>query len=346
MDTPPAIDQLDTDFLYNQLPSGFISFKPDGKILRVNETFSNWLGIAVEEVYELNFRSVLTNASAMYYNMVIDPILNLQSTANEIYLTFSTPDGDIDTLLNAVSYKDDQGDLLLINATVQKITDRKKYESALLHEKRHAEDEKRKFEFLSNSVANQIWTTSADGTCIYVNQKIKDYFGEQSMDYYTSFRGIAEADHEKSYQSWKKCLETGKPFEREVRLKGINNNEEWFLLTMTPYINQDGDIESWFGSSTNIHKQKTLQLANYSSLTLSLNSAQKHLDENKKLFYNIAMSQSHMIRKPLANMMGLMQLIRDEELSADCRGLFTLLEKSAAELDEMIKRSANFKGSV
>ena len=342
MHTDNVIDQLKTDFLYNQLPGGFISYRPNGKILRVNETFSGWLGISVDKLYDLNFRAVLTKASGLYYNMVIDPILNLQSAANEIYLTFITPTGEIDTLLNAVSYKDEQGNLLLINATVQKITDRKKYESALLHKKKLAEEEKRKFEFLSNTVSNHIWTTSADGTCTYINQKIKDYFGEQPLSFFSAFLGIAERDREKSYHSWKRCLETGKPFEREMRFIGLRQTEEWFLVTVAPYFNQEGKIESWFGSSTNIHKQKILQAANYSSLSNSLNSAQKTLDENKRLFNNIAMNQSHMIRKPLANIMGLLALIRNEELSAECLPLFSLLDKSAQELDEMIKKASNY----
>jgi len=332
----------ETDFLYNQLPCGFISYKPNGKILRVNETFSKWLGLTVEEMYLLNFSNILTKASGLYYTMVIDPVLNLQSTANEIYLTFLSDNGEIDTLLNAVSYKDEQGKLILINATVQKITDRKKYESALILQKKHSEEEKRRFEFLSNTVPNQIWTANADGTMIYVNQKIIDYFGVREMTYYSSFEGIVEEDREKIFKSWQKCLLAGKRFEREVKLVGIKQVEEWFFIAIEPFYNEDGNIESWFGSATNIHRQKTLQIANYSSLSLSLNNAQKNLDQNKQVFANIALNQSHMIRKPLANIMGLLELLADEELSKESRNLFQLLSASAAELDEMIKKASKF----
>jgi len=337
---------LNSDFLYDQLPSGFISYHPDGRILRVNETFSKWLGITIEDIYQLNFRAILNNGSALYYSMVIDPLLNLQSTANEISLTFKSANGEIDALLNAVSYKDDLGNLILINATVQKITDRKRYESALLQEKRHAEEEKRRFEFLSNTVPNQIWTIAPDGTCIYVNQKIKDYFGEQPMDYYTEFRGIAAGDRERCYKAWKTCMATEKIFAREIRMTGVSKKEEWFFVSIEPYFNKEGQIESWFGSSTNIHKQKSLQIANYSSLKLSLSSAQKTLDENKQLFFNIAMNQSHMIRRPLANILGLLQLLEDEELPSSSQNLFDLLRTSVQELDEMIKNASKPSGII
>ena len=345
MDKDSVIDHIKTDFLYNQLPSGFISYKPNGKILRVNETFTGWLGLPVAEVCKLNFRAVLTKASGLYYSMVIDPILNLQGKADEIYLTFITARGEIDTLLNAVSYKDDDGNVILINATVQKITDRKKYEAALLQEKRHAEEEKRKFEFLSNSVPNLIWTTAADGTCKYVNQRIVEYYGEQSLDFYSSFAGVANQDKERSMLAWQKCVATGKTFERELRLIGVSGAEEWFLVSIVPYFNQDGEIESWFGSAANIHKQKVLQVANYSSLSDSLTTAQQTLDENKKLFNSIALNQSHMIRKPLANIIGLLNLINEDELCEGNLDLLALIGTSVQELDEMIKAAANYKAS-
>jgi PAS domain-containing protein len=332
---------LNSDFLYDQLPSGFISYLPDGKILRVNETFSKWLDISLEDIYLLNFRAILNKASGLYYSMVIDPLLNLQHTANEISLTFKCANGELDALLNAVSYKDDQGKLILINATIQKITDRKRYESALLQEKRFAEEEKRKFEFLSNTVPNQIWTIAPDGTCTYVNQKIKDYFGEQPMSFYTEFKGIATGERERCLKAWKTCLALGKSFEREIRIKGKGDIEEWFFVSIEPYYNKEGQIESWFGSTTNIHRQKSLQVANYSSLKLSLTSAQKTLDENKQLFKNIALNQSHMVRKPLANILGLLQLLEDEDLPESSKNLFQMLQVSVEELDEMIKVASN-----
>lgn len=334
-------ENLKSDVLYDQLPSGFISYLPDGRILRVNETLSKWLCISIEEIYQLNFRSVLNKASGLYYSMVIDPLLNLQSTANEMSLTFKSSNGEFDALLNAVSYKDGLGNLILINATVQKITDRKKYELELLQEKRHADEEKRKFEFLSNTVPHLIWTIAPDGKCIYVNKKNRDYFGEQPMSFYTELSGIAAADREKCQKTWKACLAAGKCFEREIRMTGVSKKEEWFFVTIEPYFNREGQIESWFGSCTNIHKQKTLQIANYSSLKLSLSSAKKTLDENRQLFIDMALNQSHMVRKPLANILGLLDLLEYEELSEASHNLFKMLRTSVEELDEMIRIASN-----
>jgi len=331
---------VNTDFLYHQLPGGFISFKPDGTILKVNETLSKWMEISMEEIYKLKFRSILTKACGIYFSLVIEPILNIKVAVNEIHLKILTPAGSFDALFNAVSHKDQHGNTIVINATIQQITDRKRYETELLFQKNLAEEEKRRFEFISNSVPNQIWTSAADGEFLSINQKAKSYFGKEDLPFFSAFENIYLPDREKVLKAWKKCLTTGKRFEREARLKGLKSEPEWFFLSAEPYINEDGSIDLWFGSSTNIHKKKSLQIATYSALKSSLTMAQTTLDENAEHFVNIAMNHSHMIRKPLANIIGLIALLKNEVTSEEGKSLMKMLEASTEELDNMILQAS------
>jgi PAS domain S-box-containing protein len=336
-----AHQNLDTDFLYDNLPVGSVSYLANGQILRVNQTFSNWLGISMDEIYQMDFKSVLHKPSALYYSLVVDPLLNLQHSVNEINLTFLTSTGKFHGLLNAISYNGEDGKPNLIHATIQQITDRKKYESSLLQDKRHADQEYEKFKFLSNTIPNHIWTLNQEGQCIYVNQRMIDYFGEQSLDFYSGFNGIVTEDRPECIKIWATCLKSGEAFEREIQLMGTRKSVEWFFVSIVPYKNPDGAIESWFGSSTNIHRQKKVQLANNSSLKLSLSSAQQIIDANKKLLTSIAFNQSHVIRKPLANIIGLLQLLKEDELPEESRILFTMLQASIEELDKMIRSASN-----
>lgn len=61
-----------------------------------------------------------------------------------------------------------------------------------------------------------------------------------------------------------------------------------------------------------------------------LDSAYSQLDE-------IGFIQSHLVRKPLANIVGLAQLIGQETTDEKLASLCTMLEKSTAELDRVIK---------
>ncbi len=322
-----------TEFLYQEAPCGLISFNTEGKIIRVNQTFCNWLGRTADDVHGLKFTSLLTTAGNMYYKVVIESLLNLQGYVNEINFSFVHPDGNFDALFNAISYKNEQGQLLMVNATILKITDRKKYETELLLAKRHAEDEKRRFEFLSNTIPNLFWTTLPSGEVDFVNQRVKDYFNTSDLERLTNFEGVVEEDREFSIRTWKKCLETGKVFDKEVRIQGEGREPEWHSIRIEPYVNASGEIEMWFGSSTNIHKKKILQLANYSSLAESLTEAQKTIDQNKEVLTEIAITQSHMIRKPLANIIGLINLLNDIPQQEEALVLLELLKVSAAELD-------------
>lgn len=196
-------------FIFNEAPIGFASFTPDGGIIKANATFYEFFDKTEDELSTTNFFKLLTKGSTLYFQMVLSPLLNLRGYSNEINLSFSTPTENFDALFNAKAYKDEQGKIIVINAYLLKIIDRKKYEAELLLAKRMAEE--------------------------------------------------------------------------------------------------------------------------------SLNSAKKIIDENNEQFIRIAMNQSHMIRRPLANMLGLLSILKDVKMDEDGGDLVRLLEMSAEELDTLIK---------
>ena len=200
---------VDPMFIFNEAPIGFVSFKPDGEIIKANYTFYSFFNKTEVELSPANFLNLLTKGSALYFQMVLNPLLNLREYTNEINLSFSTPTENFDALFNAKAYKDEHGKVIVVNAYLLKIIDRKKYEAELLLAKRMAED--------------------------------------------------------------------------------------------------------------------------------SLNSAKKIIDDNNEQFMKIALNQSHMIRRPMANMLGLISILKDIQISEDGADLIRLLETSAEELDTQIK---------
>lgn len=200
---------IDPEFIFNEAPIGFVSFKPDGEIIKANRIFYSFFDKTELKLPSPNFLKLLTKGSALYFQMVLSPLLNLREYTNEISLSFSTPTENFDALFNAKAYKDENGKVIVVNAYLLKIIDRKKYEAELLLAKRMAEK--------------------------------------------------------------------------------------------------------------------------------SLNSAKKIIDDNNEQFMKIAMNQSHMIRRPLANMLGLISILKDIQSSEDGADLIRLLETSAEELDRQIK---------
>lgn len=325
-----------SDFIYQYAPCGFISFLPNGTILRVNQTFAKWLQLSEEEIYQIKFTSLLSKAGGLYYEMVVNPLLNLRGFANEINFSFVHKESSIDTLFNAVVFKDEEGAVIAINATIQDITERKKYEAELLLANRFAEEERRRFEFLSNSIPNLIWTALPNGYINFINQRTTNYL-KTDLTGVNCFSSIHAGDKLLFSEAWAKSIKNGVKLELELRMISGEGDVQWFFLHAEPYYNEDGVLELWFGSSTNIHNQKLLALEKYNSLEKSLTTAYKTIDGHKERFIQIAMNQSHLIRKPLANVMGLLSLLNDTALPADAVELVDLLNQSVVELDHIIK---------
>ena len=61
------------------------------------------------------------------------------------------------------------------------------------------------------------------------------------------------------------------------------------------------------------------------------------LDNAKHQLYDIGLLQSHSVRKPLANIIGLSSLIREEAAGKEVDHLCEMLKKCTTELDEVIK---------
>ena len=338
LDQAQIVALTDTGFLYQNAPIGQLSFDADGRLIQINKTLRDWLGLEEEAVSGLLFSELLNKAGGYYYQMFITPLMNLHGHVNEISLSLKTRTGTIDVLFNAIGYKNTAGRLHLINATVQRISDRKKYEQELMYDKKVAEAEKRRFEFLSNTIPSMIWTAEPNGRINFVNEQVKSYFGVSELTNTRALQGIVKEDQPGLLRAWKRSAESGEILDREVKLKPAQGEPEWFVLRAVPYRNEQGIIELWFGSCTNIHKRKQLQLARYFSLSDSLLVAKQKIIENKDAFAEIALSQSHTIRKPVANILGLLPMLQQESLSEEGKNVLQLLLESAQELDHVVKQ--------
>jgi PAS domain S-box-containing protein len=324
--------------LYDELPCGCFSFSPDGTVLAANKTFAIWIGQTVEELLGKNLKSSLSKASLLYYNLFLDPLFRVKGYVDEINLQFLSQEGKFDVLFNGRSYKDATGSVILITATVIKISDRKKYEVELLSEKRNAEQQNSKLQFLIDLVPIQIWAADPNGKIQSMNHQIQQYFGALSFDNGSNFLGVFEPDREAAFEDWKNSVKIGRRYERELRLVGLSGEPEWFLVRGEPYFSSTNELEMWFCCSININKKKLLQLANQKELKSNLSTAYKTLDYHEAKFSSIALNQSHMVRKPLANIMGLINVLKDGPEPDDFSLMLGMLYESVLELDTMIKK--------
>ncbi len=140
----------------------------------------------------------------------------------------------------------------------QDITDRKQAEAAL-------RDSEEQFRTLANAMPQIVWTTNADGEVVYLNQQWFDYSGltlEQTQDRPQYLQVIYPEDVSQLYQGWADALESGSPYQVEVRIKRASDGVyRWFLVRAVPIKTEQGQVTAWYGTSTDIDDRKHVEMA-------------------------------------------------------------------------------------
>ena len=136
----PALLEEDAQDLYEQAPCGYLSTLPDGTIVKVNQTFLDWIGAPREAIDGRKFQTLLTVGGRIYYETHYAPLLRMQGFANEIAVEIVRDDGrTLPVLLNSRQRSDADGTPLFNRITVFDATDRRRYERELLLARRKAE---------------------------------------------------------------------------------------------------------------------------------------------------------------------------------------------------------------
>jgi len=142
MEKETSDDFIDFKSLYNTAPCGLLIFEINGPIIYINQTLLKWLGVGEKEIVNKNFTDILDRAGVMYYELFVQPILKMHQEVKEINLNIKTPEGAFSCLFNGVAVNKQAGGGEIINATIFKVEDRKKYENELLLKRTKAEEEK------------------------------------------------------------------------------------------------------------------------------------------------------------------------------------------------------------
>lgn len=146
--------------LYEHAPCGYLSYLPDGTIVKINQTLLDWTGFNRQEVlYVKKFQQLLSIGGKIFYETHYSPLLQMQGIVKEINYDILRKDCSLfPALINSIQIKDKSGNPLLFRTTVFDISDRKKYEIELLKAKKKAQEAtKAKAQFLS-TISHEIRT--------------------------------------------------------------------------------------------------------------------------------------------------------------------------------------------
>lgn len=170
---------------------------------------------------------------------------------------------------------------------------------------------------------NIVAITKADGTITYVNDKfceVSEYSKKELLG--ANHRILNSGYHSKDfYKDLWKTIASGKTWNGVIKNQKKSGNNYWADTAITPFRDAKGDINQFISISTDISEQV---------------NARQVLNKQNEMLKEYAFINSHHIREPLTNIMGVVELLKNNEKLKDERFVYDL-ETSTGELDLIIK---------
>ena len=231
-----------------------------------------------------------------------------------------------------------KGDIIGASKNSSDITEQKKDEQLIpLGEQ--------KFLLLAEALSQLIMTINDKSDVCYVNQSFIDYTGRQSEEllYESWLKHIHINDLERTTSMWEVSLNNGNEFLGEQRLLRHDGKYEWHLTRIIPQENQDGKIQLWIATSTNIHENKifTEKLENQvQQRTDELKLLNDDLQKSNIELAEFAFVASHDLQEPLRKIQTFAnRIVQKEEsnLSVNGKRYLKRMQNSTLRMQSLIE---------
>lgn len=208
-----------------------------------------------------------------------------------------------------------------------------------LSEKKFAAEERKFQNELLDKIGQAVYATDACGNVNYWNQSAtkiygwskEEALGKNILDF-TSCRGIKE-----KCRGIKEVLKTGKIWVGEVKAIRKDGKEFPSYVTETPVYNSKGELKGFLAISTDITDQKKTE-TQLRELNKSLESYTQELIAANKGMEQFSFIVSHNLRAPVANLLGLRDIILQKNQPEELKERFmTELFSNITRLDNIIE---------
>ena len=131
------------------------------------------------------------------------------------------------------------------------------------------------FRLLADAMPLLAWVVGPDDRGLFVNRRWLQYTGlnldEPSQTWRTP---LHPEDRGRAEDLWRTATAKVEPFSLEARLRGVDGNHRWWLISAVPVTARDGAISKWIGTCTDI-EQLELAEARWRRAEAQLRQTQK-----------------------------------------------------------------------
>jgi PAS domain S-box-containing protein len=132
---------------------------------------------------------------------------------------------------------------------------------ALQKSNRDLRQKNQELDAIVHTAPDIIFSRQTDGRRDYISNRFYEYTGAPAG----SAVGLAwleylhADDRDRSLEQWLRCVQSGKVYESEYRIRGANGAYRWFRARAVPLRDPEGAIVKWYGTCSDIHDSKVLE---------------------------------------------------------------------------------------
>jgi PAS domain S-box-containing protein len=243
--------------IVNTIPGLAWSARTDGFAEFFNQHYLDYVGLTVDEARGSGWTKAVhpddsQSLIAAWHKMLAS------GRAGEAEARLRRSDGEYRWFLFRTNpLHDNTGQVIKWFGVNTDIEDRKRGEEAL----RTSEWRLRQ---LTETIPQMLWSATPDGAIDYCNERLLDYTGSSADEIMGSgwTKLLHPDDVEPSWKIWLACIETGAPYQVEVRtIHAVDGTYRWLLTSALPLRDGYGGILRWYGTCIDIHDRKEAEAA-------------------------------------------------------------------------------------
>ena len=214
------------------------------------------------------------------------------------------------------------------------------------------------FRILLESLPNMAWTHLPDGTGNFFSKRWSEYLGVEVGDMSTFDWSpyINPHDLEEARKLYADSIQSGQLFQHEQRIRRADGEWRWHLNRALPLYDEDGAINLWVGTSTDIHEVREAE-AELTRLSEELRDTNELLRQRNRdlaqtnealMRINADMdtfvyTASHDLKAPVTNIQGLHALLREElaDRAPDVEPILNMMDQSLMRFMRTVRELAD-----
>jgi len=189
---------------------------------------------------------------------------------------------------------------------------------------RQSAEENKKLANVVERINNIVIITDRDGKITWVNQAFADITGysfDEAVGRDTNFLHGPKTDPE-TQRLIMECVQRNEFCRFEVLNYTKSGKEYWIELSISAICSEKNEVDHYIAIQNIITERK---------------EREAKIDNQNAVLRQIAWTNSHALRKPVASIMSLVRLSRETERTEEIKEIHLLIEESSLELDAIIK---------